>query len=245
MTPIFDGLYLGEVVLLVLGSILFVVLLIALLYQLMHKGSIAPLLAFFAVSITMIGYPSIKEIQFKDGLVTITKMTEEVQQNPTDANLRKKLQKQVEQISQRPVSTPESAVAVALAQFELGNEEAAKSNLQKALQANPNTPAKREAQELQKKIIVFDNLKQIASQVEANPNDNTAKTKLASTLAQASQLKTASPAALIQVARAQAALGEHAKALENTQKVLSIEPGSQAATQLQNAVKARIAAGPH
>lgn len=242
MTPIFDGLYLGEVVLLVLGAILFVVLLVALLYQLMHKGSIAPLLAFFAVSIAMIGYPSIKEIQFKDGLVTITKMTEEVQQNPTDANLRKKLQKQVEQISQRPVSSPESAVAVANAQFELGNEEAAKSNLQKALQANPNTPA---AQELQKKIIVFDNLKQIASQVEANPNDNTAKTKLTSTLAQASQLKTASPAALIQVARAQAALGEHAKALENTQKVLSIEPGSQAATQLQNAVKARIAAGPH
>lgn len=242
MTPIFDGLYLGEVVLLVLGAILFVVLLVALLYQLMHKGSIAPLLAFFAVSIAMIGYPSIREIQFKDGLVTITKMTEEVQQNPTDANLRKKLQKQVEQISQRPVSSPESAVAVANAQFELGNEEAAKSNLQKAVQANPNTPA---AQELQKKIIVFDNLKQIASQVEANPNDNTAKTKLTSTLAQASQLKTASPAALIQVARAQAALGEHAKALENTQKVLSIEPGSQAATQLQNAVKARIAAGPH
>lgn len=242
MTPIFDGLYLGEVILLVLGAVLFIVLLIALLYQLTHKGSIAPLLAFFAVSIAMIGYPSIKEIQFKDGVVTITKMTEQVEQNPTDPALRQKLQKQVEKVSQRPVSSSESAVAVATAQFELGNEEAAKSNLQKALQANPGQPA---AQELQKKLTVFDNLKQIASQVEANPNDNAAKTKLASTLAQASQLKTASPAALIQVARAQAALGEHAKALENTQKVLSIEPNSPAAIQLQNVVKTRIAAGPH
>ena len=242
MTPIFDGLYLGEVVLLVLGAILFVVLLIALLDQLMHKRSIAPLLAFFAVSIAMIGYPSLKEIQFKDGVVTLTTITEQVQQNPTDTNLRLQLQQQVQRVSQRPISSAPSAVAVAKAQFELGNEEAAKSNLRKALQANPSDPA---AGELQKKLNVVDNLKQLATHVEANPNDTAAKAKLASTVAQASQYKTASPIALIQVARAQAALGDHTKALENTQKVLSIEPNSPAAIQLQNAIKTRIAAGPH
>ena len=242
MTPIFDGLYLGEVVLLVLGAILFVVLLIALLYQLMHKRSFAPLLAFFAVSIAMIGYPSLKEIQFKDGVVTLTTITQQVQDNPTDNNLRQQLQQQVAQVSQRPVSSAQSAVAVATAQFELGNEDAAKSNVQKALEAKAGDPA---AQALQNKLTVVDNLKQLAAQVEANPNDAAAKAKLASTVEQAAQFKTANPKAIIQVARAQAALGDHTKALETTQKVLKIEPNSPAAIQLQNAIRARIAAGPH
>ena len=241
MTPIFDGLYLGEVVLLVLGAILFVVLLIALLYQLMHKRSFAPLLAFFAVSIAMIGYPSLKEIQFKDGVVTLTTITQQVQDNPTDNNLRQQLQQQVAQVSQRPVSSAQSAVAVATAQFELGNEDAAKSNVQKALEVKASDPA---AQALQKKLTVMDNLKQLATQVEANPNDAAAKAKLASTEVQASQIKTASPTAIIQVARAQAALGDHTKALETTQRVLKIDPNSPAAIQLQNAIKMRIAAGP-
>lgn len=190
----------------------------------------------------MIGYPSIKEIQFKDGVVTITKLTEQVEQTPADPTLRQKLQKQVEQTSQRPLSSPESAVAVANAQFELGNEEAAKSNLQKALQANPNTPA---AQELEKKITVFDKLKQLNTQIDADPNNQSAKAKLASTAAQATQIKTANPTALIEVARAETALGEHTKALENTRKVLSIEPNSHAAIQLRNVVTTRIAAAPH
>src|SRR5215469_5677296 len=151
MTPIFDGLYLGEVVLLVGGAILLIVLVIALLYQLMHKRSPAVLLAFFAISIAMIAYPSIKEIQFKDGVVTLTTITEQVAANPTDQNLRQQLQQQVEKVSERPISTAPSAVAVAQAQFELGNEDAAKSNVQKALQATPSDPA---AQGLQNKLNV-------------------------------------------------------------------------------------------
>jgi len=81
----------------------------------------------------------------------------------------------------------------------------------------------------------------INSVLKANPANSAVKAKLSTTLAQTSQLKIASPVALMQVARAQTALGDHAKALENTQKVLAITPDSTAALQLPDSIKARIA----
>lgn len=242
MSPIFEGLYFHEVVLFVLGVLFFIILVIAFVYQLVHKRSIAPLLAFFIIPIAMIGFPSIKSIQYKDGLVTIDKATRRLQENPTDATARRILQQEVKKIGTRPSSDPQSAIVLAKAQYALGNEEAAKINLQKAIQANPTD---RSAQELQKKIAAIDSLKELSSKVEADPADSAAKAKLANTLDQTSQMKIANPDALIQVARAQTALGQHTQALENTQKVLAINPNSPTAHQLQNSIKTRIATSPH
>jgi hypothetical protein len=49
MRGVTDGLYLGEVVLLVLGAVLFLVLVFAFVYQLLHQRSFKPLLLFFLV----------------------------------------------------------------------------------------------------------------------------------------------------------------------------------------------------
>lgn len=239
MPAVFEGLYLYEVVLLVLGGFLFVILIISLLYLLLHKRSMVSLLPFFVVAIAMIGYPSIKDIQYKDGLLTIEKTSDQLAQDPTNNSVRQNLQQQVANIASRPTSSSQSTATLAKAQFALGDEQAANANLQKALQADPKNAT---AQDLKQKVEAVDSLKQLTSQVEADPTNSAAKTKLTNTLAQASQLKLASPNALIQVAKAQAALGDHAKALENTQKVLSIDPHSAPALQLQTAIKERIAA---
>ena len=243
MSPIFAGLYFHEVVLLILGVLLFIILVIAFFYQLVHKRSITPLLAFFLIPISMIGFSGIKSFQYKDGLVTIDKTTRQLQENPTDTAARQTLKEQVTKIGDRAGSDPQSAVLLAKAQYALGNEAAAKNNLQKAIQASPTDPS---AQELQRKIAAVDNLKQLSSQVEADPANSAARAKLASTLDQTSQMKIANPNALIQVARAQTALGQHTQALENTQKVLAITPNSSSAHQLQNTINRRIATtAPH
>jgi len=239
MPTIFEGLYLFEVVMLVLGILLFVMLGIAFFYQLVRKSTIVPLLGFFAVPIAMIGYPSIKDIEFKDGMVIIDQTTRQLTYNPTDLQARRDLQQQLAKVVNRPIYSPQHISVVAQAQYALGNEEAAKSNLRKALEANPETPA---ALDLQKRIISVDTLKEQASQVEADPRNEAARTKLANTLTQTSELKFANPTALTQVARAQTALGDHTKALANTQKVLTVTPNSETAIQLQNVIRARMAA---
>jgi len=66
------GLYPGEVVLLILGIVLFVVLVIAFFYQLTHQRSLAALLGFF-IPVVMIGYPTITSIQYENGVLTVQK----------------------------------------------------------------------------------------------------------------------------------------------------------------------------
>jgi hypothetical protein len=60
----FAGLFWYEIVLLALGVMLFVVLLNALRSALAAGRSYAGLLPFFMLTIVMVGYPSIKSIQY-------------------------------------------------------------------------------------------------------------------------------------------------------------------------------------
>src|SRR6266852_6736334 len=102
----FDGFYLFEWVLMVLGVILFVVLVIAFFYKLLHNRSVGVLLGFFMVPIAMIGYPSLQSIQINDGKVSLEKKTEAVLSNPADTTARKELQQQVEKLGGRRFSDP-------------------------------------------------------------------------------------------------------------------------------------------
>jgi len=83
------GLYTGEVVLLVLGVALFIVLLGALRNALAAGKSYAGLLPFFLVTIAMIGYPSIKSIQYKNGIVDIERDTATVADQKADAETKR------------------------------------------------------------------------------------------------------------------------------------------------------------
>jgi tetratricopeptide (TPR) repeat protein len=217
----FDGLYLFEWVLMALGVILFVVLVIGFFYQLTHKGNIGVLLGFFMVPIAMIGYPSLQSIQINDGKVSLEKKADAVLANPADPKARKDLQQQVEKFSSRSFSDPATLTALSKAQFVLGNDEVAKNNLEKALQKDPQLPA---AKQLQLKIESLDRLAPLTAQVKNNPTDEKAKAELNQTLNTVAQQPVANPVALLKVAQAQAALGDHAKAEKNIEIVKKINP---------------------
>lgn len=217
----FDGLYLFEWVLLVLGVILFVVLVIAFFYQLVHKRSIGILLVFFMLPIAMIGYPSLQSIQISDNKVSLEKKTDAVLSNPADPTARKELQQQVEKISSRSFSDPATLTVLSRAEFALGNDQVAKTNLGKALQKDPQLPA---ARQLQIKIDSVDRLAPLTAQVKSNPADEKAKAELTQTLNTVAQQPVANPAALLKVADAQSALGDHAKAEKNIEIVKKINP---------------------
>jgi tetratricopeptide (TPR) repeat protein len=213
----FDGLYLFEWVLMALGVILFVVLVIAFL----HKRSIGVLLGFFMVPIAMIGYPSLQSIQISDGKVSLEKKADAVLANPADPTARKELQQQVEKLRSRPFSDPATLTVLSKAEFALGNDQVAKNNLEKALQKDPQLPA---AKQLQIKIDSLDRLSPLTAQVKSNPADEKAKAELTQTLNTVAQQPLANPSALLKVAQAQAALGDHAKAEKNIAIVQKINP---------------------
>jgi len=217
----FDGLYLFEWVLMALGVILFIVLVIAFFYQLTHNRSVGMLLAFFMVPIAMIGYPSLQSIQISDNKVSLEKKADAVLANPADTTARKDLQQQVEKLRSRPFSDPATLTTISKAEFALGDDQVAKNNLGKALQKDPQLPA---AKQLQIKIDSLDRLAPLTAQVKSNPTDEKAKAELNQTLNTVAQQPVANPAALLKVAQAQAALGDHAKAEKNIAIVQKINP---------------------
>jgi tetratricopeptide (TPR) repeat protein len=227
---LFDGLYGYEVVLLVLGAFFFVVLAIMLVLQVVRGKSYGSLLFFFAIPIAMMGYSGIKTIQFKDGTVSIENTTKQLQANPTDTTLRSDLQKQVTDMSSRPTSDPTALTTIAKAQFALGNHKAAETTLRRAMQHSPALP---QAQELDQRIKLDQNLTSLTSQVAQNPNDTGAKQKLQEVVTQADQLHIASPVLMSHLAGAQAALGDRKKALSWAETALSIKPNLAEAKQLK------------
>ena len=89
------GLFWYEVVLLVLGVVLFIVLIDALRKNLSAGKSYAGLLPFFVLTIAMIGYPSITSIQYNKGMVSIDTDASQIEANPgspQNAALRQQIQ---------------------------------------------------------------------------------------------------------------------------------------------------------
>ena len=220
----FNGLYSYEIVLLVLGAILFLVSLVLLIYQVTHAKSLGSLALFFGISVAMIGYPSIQQIQFSHNVLTISKYTDALEGDPTNAKTRDELQRDVSKLASRAATAqvnPQGLTVFATAQYALDDEPAATATLEKALQSNPAEP---EALALKSKIGAVQNLSELTARVKADPSNQVAAVALQKSLLSATGTPVASPKALLNIAEAQAVLGQKKQAEVNMQKALTIKP---------------------
>jgi tetratricopeptide (TPR) repeat protein len=229
MGPI-DGLYPYEVVLLILGVLLFLVLLAVLVIQIVRGKPYAALLPFFVVTIAMIGFPGIQEIQWQKGVITIKTATTQLQADPTNATLRSNLANRVKSLADRPTSNPSALTSIARAQFALGKNDDAKTNLSKALRISPALLA---AVTLKQRIDTDDALANLTTRLAQNPQDGDAKTQLAKTVAQTESLKISSPVFLSHVAKAKAILGDRAGASHVAATALKIDPNTAEANEMK------------
>jgi hypothetical protein len=138
---IFDGLFLYEVVLLILGTLFFIALLVILIIKVAQNRSIKPLLLFFAVPIVMIGFPALGKVKFDKSGIELDKLTKEVAENPSNPELQTKLKDAVAAAGPRAAESQEGLVKVARAEAVLGNQEKAEQTVNKALRVNPNLVA--------------------------------------------------------------------------------------------------------
>jgi len=235
---LFDGLYLYEVVLLVLGTIFFLVITSILIYLVLHRRSYKGLTVLFVFPIVMIGYPSIQSVEYNNGVIKIEKTTAALQRNPSDPALRQELSQAVGKVSARPISNPRNLAVVGEAQYALGNEDAANQSAKKALELDPSSTA---ARALQHKIELVNSLNRLSSTVQANPADPAPRRQLKESLAEVSQLPIANPVALTTVAQAQSTVGDHQKALATVNTALKINPNLTSAVQVKGGIENKIA----
>jgi tetratricopeptide (TPR) repeat protein len=220
-----QGLHLYEIVLMVLGVILFIRALF------LMKSSPKSGAAYFLISAIFIGWPSVKSIEFGEITVELNNQTEELLKNPTDTVTRQAVVENLKKIEGRSTSDPHIITLIARAQFATGNEAAAETNLNQALKADPKLP---EALALRQKIASIQKLDQLTEQVKSNPQNEAAKQELTQHLAQVAKEPIANPNALATVAQAQAAVGNKQEAAGNAAKALQISPNVKRASELKN-----------
>lgn len=142
MKELLDGLLLYEITLLILGVILFLILSIGLLYYIIKKEQIAKLLFFFFIPIVMIGYPSITQITISNDKIELTKLQNQVIENPDDSVAVQKMEQLTEKLEKR-ASTTKDLVQLSTSNLMLGNNEKAETLADKALtRENTNVEAR-------------------------------------------------------------------------------------------------------
>jgi tetratricopeptide (TPR) repeat protein len=157
-----EGVLLYELVLMVLGLAMGIALIYLLIKSASKKEGLDwKLLMGFMMPITMIGYPSIKQIQFKDGIVTIDKTVKEVEKNPLDTAAQKKLITQMGDLSNsRTNESPGALTSLAKAQLALGQYDTAHATVVKALEMDKTNSsaleAKKDIEEKQEHKRKFD-----------------------------------------------------------------------------------------
>lgn len=145
----FQEMYLYEIILLILGVILFVVLLGGLILFIVRKQAInQTYLASFLLPILMISYPSVQRFSFLNDLVVLERTTKELEDNPNNEEIRAELKQHVKEVEQRPIETPDHLAKVAEAKFWLENYEEAEKYIEKAQDKNPENKTVQKVQKL-------------------------------------------------------------------------------------------------
>ena len=191
--PLFDGLSLGELVLLTGGAAFFIALLVLFVIKASKNQSYKGLLPFFAIPIVMIGFPTITSIKINQDGVDIENQVQALQNNPNDEASRKALETNVRFLKSRHFKDPATIAKIARAEYALGQDADAKQNLQKALQADPKQQV---ALQLRQRMEVASKLSELTAKAQAQPANPEIRNQLQQTTAQAAQFRFANPKAL-------------------------------------------------
>ena len=232
---LFDGLHPFEILLAGAGCLLFIVLVPLLARQVLKDKPYNSLLAFFALPVVMIGWPSIQKVKLTQDSIELEKMTDALKEHPSDSALRERVGAQVKQLQVRPVSDPLVVTTIARAQLELGDQAGSESTVEKGLQTTPEAPG---LKDLKNKIQLYKQLTDLTNTVEKDPSNAAAKSQLQDAAHLAVLVPTANPKLVNDLAAAEFAVGHTDEAAALNTKALEIAPASKTAIQLQERISA-------
>jgi hypothetical protein len=244
-----EGIQLHELVLIILGFILGLVLIFVFLFGALRGNTNMKLLYGFIAPLIMIGYPSIKSIEFSKDVIKIDKLVERVRTNPTDTLATQAL---IDEISTLPksrcVTSSDAMTTIANAQAAVGLYDSAKVTIQKAVVLNPKSDKVLESKkdieerwELQKQFERKVNiLKNNITRLNASPKDRKLRDSVAINLNEIKRMNPpihASQRDILAVGMAAAIVGEQQAAENVVDDVLRVSPNQPEAKQLREDIR--------
>ncbi|WP_183575609.1 hypothetical protein HDF18_17045 [Mucilaginibacter sp. X5P1] len=244
-----QGLYLYEVILMIGGSILFLVLIFLLIWDVIKGKNIASLLPFFLFPIIMIGWSTIKSISYSNGTIDIQKTADSLAKNPADTTLQVKLEKSVAAFDTTRATKDTVALnAISKAYYALGKYTDATRYNQKTLAINPNMQSAINLKTgIEKQVAIKNNFNKSITQLntclaalDANKGQpNTAVTQqIIGTLKNIKQPVYTDATSSLVIAKALASVDKKEQSMQIVQKVLEADPQSQETLQVKQNIEA-------
>src|SRR4030095_4890257 len=134
----FDGLHSYEILLMVLGIVMFVMLAVVMFLYVSRDRKLTTLFPLFLLPLVMIGFPAIQKISFGNSVLSLEKAVETLDRNPSDPRARAELAERGRLVAQRPTPDPKVNLTLARAYKALGQRDQAVERVQSALKVNPH-----------------------------------------------------------------------------------------------------------
>ncbi len=248
---ILQGIQLHELILMILGFILGLSLIFIFLYTaLKSKPNLKLLYGFFA-PLVMIGYPSIRSIEFSKDVIKIDKLVEQVNQNPTDTVAQRNLVNNLQQLPASRCKTSSDALAtIANAQASLGLYDSAKvmaqravtldKNNEKAVESMKDITQKWQNQKLTEQRIV--QLDKFIQEWEKRPTDVKLRDSIATHYENLQRVNTPvhlDNKKILVVAQAASIVGTPQQAEQLTDDILKVIPSTKEAEKLKEDIKSK------
>ncbi len=176
-----QGIQLHELIMMILGFILGLTLIFVFLFTALKNKPNLKVLYGFAVPLVMIGYPSFRSVEFKNDVLKIDKLVEQVNRNPTDTAAQRALIQSIQTLpASRCKTSSDAMTAIANTQAAFGQYDSAKVTIQKALDLDKTSPKAVESQKdivdkwrIQKKTeLSIQQIGNVVKQLEVTPNDS-------------------------------------------------------------------------
>ncbi len=164
---LFAGLYFYEIVLLVLGVILFVPLTVVLTINALKGKDIKGLLPFMGVVVLMIGFSSFQKIKYDNGVIEVEKFAHAAAAGDSTAVV--KMDAKIAMLAPRGKSDPNTLLRFAKAKAIVGDSLSALTYADSALRAEPRLPGAREFK--QTVLTPRVDLERTTAQFNANPRN--------------------------------------------------------------------------
>ena len=244
-----EGIQLHELVLIILGFILGLVLIFVFLFGSLRGNTNLKLLYGFIAPLIMIGYPSIKSIEFSKDVVKIDKLVQKVNQNPTDTLATQALIDEISTLSRsRSITSSDAMTTIANAQAAVGMYDSAKVTIQRAIAINPKSDrALESSKDIQEKWEMqerferkVERLKNNITRLNANPKDKSLRDSVAMNLNDIKRLNPpihVSQHDILAVGMAAAIVGERQAAEQVVEDVLRVSPNQPEAKKLEKELR--------
>ncbi len=137
MTSLFQDMLLWEIILLLLGIVLFLTIIGGFVFLIKKDKLKTSYGAFFLFPIIMIAFPAIRYVNFMNGLFEFNTLTEKAEENPEDETIIKKLEEKINEGSNSWIRNEEELLLQARANTILKHYEKAETQVEELLEKKP------------------------------------------------------------------------------------------------------------